>query len=363
MAESQVAFHYTAASIAALRASISEPRFKPYLYEAGRNEGYAIALYLYNARLSKAFLYPLHMAEVTLRNAIVDALVLKFGPAWPSNAGFLGMLTQGGLDTLEKARTRVVRDKGRNFPVSQLVATLTFDFWSNLFRQDYDVPFWQEYLPTVLPHLPPGGGRHEAQLRVRDINQFRNRIAHHEPVIRADTTKMHKGIVDLVAARCPETALWMKHHSTLHAVIRTRPRNAGPTCQTIADICDPAVVPVREDVSLAVALNALPPAAVAFVVYDAAGLPTHGVRHDDVLRFVVGRAQDQSGLVDLNDHVMADVVAGMPAKSCAFLDAGTPLRDGVDTLCKAGVRMMMVTETRAAGVTVRGVVVRSHRRY
>lgn len=197
MAESQVAYPYDPAGIAALRASISAPRFGPYLSMAGRDERYALALYLYNARLAKSFLYPLHMAEVTLRNAIVDALATEFGPDWPSDGAFRAMLTPGGTATLDKARERVTADKGPNFPVSQLVATLTFDFWSNLFRPHYYLPFWQRHLRTVLPHLPAGEGRHEAQARVREINRFRNRIAHHEPILKADATATHKGILDL----------------------------------------------------------------------------------------------------------------------------------------------------------------------
>lgn len=362
MAESQVAYPYDPAGIAALRASLSAPRFGPYLSMAGRDERYALALYLYNARLAKSFLYPLHMAEVTLRNAVVDALAVEFGADWPSDAGFLGMLTPGGSATVAKARERVTADKGPNFPVSQLVATLTFDFWSNLFRPDYYLPFWQRHLRAVLPHLPDGEGRHEAQARVREVNRFRNRIAHHEPILKADATAMHKGIIDLVATRCPTTAAWLRHHSTLHGVIRGRPRNAGASGQAVGEICDPAFAPVAAGASLATALAAFPPAALAFVVHDAEGRPTLGIRPDDVLRFVAARAAELEGMVDLNAHTVADVAAAVPPRSCVILDRDDPLHRAVDILRRDGVRMVLVTETRTA-VAPKGVLLRAHRRY
>src|SRR5690606_39563904 len=68
--ESQVPYPYTVEQLQAIRASISEPRFATYLKKGGNHQEYALALYLYNARVAKAFLYPLNVAEVTLRNAV-----------------------------------------------------------------------------------------------------------------------------------------------------------------------------------------------------------------------------------------------------------------------------------------------------
>ncbi len=69
MAESQVPYNYKDTG-ADLINTLSETRFRPYLVSAGRDQDYAFALYLYNARMAKAFLYPLHILEITLRNRI-----------------------------------------------------------------------------------------------------------------------------------------------------------------------------------------------------------------------------------------------------------------------------------------------------
>lgn len=47
-----------------------------------------MAMYLYNASAAKAFLFPLNVTEVMLRNAIDDILVAKFGVSWHQDANF-----------------------------------------------------------------------------------------------------------------------------------------------------------------------------------------------------------------------------------------------------------------------------------
>src|SRR5690606_2657146 len=122
--ESHVPYPYTVEQLQAIRASISEPRFATYLKKGGNHQEYALALYLYNARVAKAFLYPLNVAEVTLRNAVDEILVATFHDHWHQEAGFRDQtLTPEGLVTLDKAIQRA----GQNAPRDQVVATLTFD--------------------------------------------------------------------------------------------------------------------------------------------------------------------------------------------------------------------------------------------
>ena len=129
MAESQVPFAYLPERLRAIRASISEPRFATYMAKGGNHEEYAFALYLYNARLAKAFLYPLNIVEVTLRNAIDQMLIRRFGDDWPENPSFRqGILSPDGLSALDKGIQRAGAGARRD----QVVATLTFDFWGRV---------------------------------------------------------------------------------------------------------------------------------------------------------------------------------------------------------------------------------------
>ena len=86
MGECQVPYTYDAETINALKASLSQPRFSTYLAKAGGDAHFAIELYLYNVRLAKAFLFPLGITEVVLRNAIDTVLMQSYGPRWHKNA-------------------------------------------------------------------------------------------------------------------------------------------------------------------------------------------------------------------------------------------------------------------------------------
>ena len=99
--------------------------------QAGFEAQYAFALYLFNARMAKAFLFPLHMVEIVLRNGIDEVLDAMFGAQWHLDPTFRGLLMPGGFDALQKAIERVVADKGPNPPRGQDSRDPnTFDFWS-----------------------------------------------------------------------------------------------------------------------------------------------------------------------------------------------------------------------------------------
>ena len=193
MAESQVPYPYDAATIASLKASLSEPRFATYLKKASEDATFAFALYLYNSRLAKSFLFPLSVAEVTLRNAVDGVLLQMFGAAWHQDANFRdNVLTPESLGALEKAIERA-----RSNERGKVIAELTFDFWSNLFRNEY-ADLWRTKANIAFPGLAHGEGRHEIQVLVREINRLRNRVAHHEPILDMNVPDLHSKIIKLV---------------------------------------------------------------------------------------------------------------------------------------------------------------------
>ena len=79
MAESQAHFVYDAQTLAGLDATLSASRLKSYLKATNQDREMAIKMYLWNARMAKAFLFPLQVAEVTTRNAIHSSLSRLFG--------------------------------------------------------------------------------------------------------------------------------------------------------------------------------------------------------------------------------------------------------------------------------------------
>ncbi|GJD30991.1 hypothetical protein PMNALOAF_2243 [Methylobacterium adhaesivum] len=362
MAESQVPFPYTPAEMAAIRASVSADRFATYLKEAKGNERYAVELYLYNARLAKAFLYPLHVTEVTLRNAIDDMLVALHGPDWPTNAGFRTILTPESLTSLDRARSRA-REKQPNPPRGQVVATLTFDFWSNLFRHDYDRSLWQVNLPRVLTNAPKGTTRAGVQVLVRDINHLRNRIAHHEPLLHQPVRARHAEIVDLTGLISPVMSRWLKHFSTVAAVTRNKP---GPNLvgQTVLSRCDPNFQPVRPEDTLRDVLAAYKADLPSLVCVDADGCPISLLSAADLLAYTASEAAAQGGIIDFNDHTVGSVLdAGTLKGRWVQLAGDAPLAELVDALKAPAVRGVVSVDTVAGRTVPRGVLLRAHRRY
>ncbi len=358
MAESQVPFPYLPAQLQAIRASISEPRFASYLTKGGNHEEYAMALYLYNARVAKAFLYPLNVAEVTLRNAIDGILVGRFGTNWHQAAAFRNQtLTVNGLATLDKAIQRA----GANAARDQIVATLTFDFWSNLFRPEYGA-LWRTNVNIAFPNLKHGETRHEIQNLVKPINVFRNRVAHHEPVLDLNVTDIHAKIVRLIELRCADTAAWMKHHSTLSSIVRSRPRRDGTNANTLAAKLDPAFVPVKPETGLNELAELLDDKRQAIVCLDDEGRPTAALTVVDAIRFISECSKELGGMIDLKDHTISDLIkAANAADRWTQIDDATPLALAVKELQKPRIQILVGIEAVSGKAT--GALLRAHRRY
>ncbi|TPJ12254.1 Abi family protein [Mesorhizobium sp. B2-7-3] len=358
MAESQVPYPYLPPQLQAIRASISEPRFATYLTKGGNHEEYAMALYLYNARVAKAFLYPLNVAEVTLRNAVDGILVAKFGSTWHQDATFREQtLSADGLATLDKAIQRAGANAARN----QVIATLTFDFWSNLFRSEYGA-LWRTTVNIAFPHLKHGESRQEIQNLVRPINAFRNRVAHHEPVLDMNVTDIHAKIVRLVELRCAETAAWMKHHSTLGAVVRSRPRRDGSATNTLASKLDAAFVPVTPETGLSELIDLVEEKPQPILCLDEDGRPTAAFTVLDAIRFISQRAKDLDGLIALHDHRVADLIAATNVTGrWVQMDEASPVALAVKELQKPRIQILVGIDGATGKAT--GAILRAHRRY
>jgi hypothetical protein len=102
----------TKAQIAEIHWALSPARIATYAAAAGcqgPDDPAALDLYLWNAQVSAAFLTPLHLCEVTLRNAVDDALSAKYGQAWPWSSAFEQSLpvTSVGYSAIRQLRNRI----------------------------------------------------------------------------------------------------------------------------------------------------------------------------------------------------------------------------------------------------------------
>lgn len=357
MAESQVPYPNLPAQIAAIRGSLSEPRFATYLQKGGGNEAYAIALYLYNARVAKAFMFPLGVVEITLRNAIDALLVTQHGATWHLDAGFRDIvLMPEGLSTLDKAIQRVGAGAARG----RVVAELTFDFWSNLFRPNYG-DLWRTGLNVVFPNLTKTTTRHDIQTMARSINQFRNRVAHHEPVLDLNVTDVYANIVELVSLRCNETAAWLKHHSTLSSIIRTRPRGAAAGFVSLGSRLAPDFIAVTEATTLEDVAAQFNRKCQVAVCFDGNGTIVAAFGPLDLVCFLADDSKANGGMTAPREQTVGALLPAINvAAGWTALPAEGPVAAAVEQL--TGKAINIVVGTDATGVVV-GVITRTLRRY
>ena len=160
------------------------------------------------------------VCEVVIRNSVDDALSAAHGKQWPWNKGFYLNLNTRGREALEKAR------KGQP-TTGKVIAEFSFGFWENMFVSSFDADLWNIHLKVVLPNLPVESTVQQARADVRQklgrLRRLRNRIAHHEPLLKIDTPACLQDAHDLISYRCVDTAAWIAQTNDIAALVALRP--------------------------------------------------------------------------------------------------------------------------------------------
>lgn len=170
------------------------------------SEEITLKLYEWNAKLSGHFLFPLHIYEVMLRNAISDAISQRYGVDWPINRVF-----QNSLPKKEKADLlNLVTPRYEG--LGKVVPELNLYWFESMLTKRHEARIWKPYGRTIFPNASIDA----VDLRVRlnqeckQIRKLRNRIAHHEPIFnQANIQKIFGHIQTAVAFRCTTTEAWL----------------------------------------------------------------------------------------------------------------------------------------------------------
>lgn len=230
----------------ALDRSIAPERMGPYLSSADGDHDRARLLYLWDRELSVAFLADLAILEVALRNSMSAQLTAKWGTEWYKNHDM--PLDDRSLLALNKAWASI---NGQKTP-GKLVAQCMFGFWRGLLdkgdhagraprriRSDYEV-LWRGVLDKAFP-----GGRAQAKIDqkrwnrdfaltvVSRVNELRNRVAHHEPLIngmplpgqqtRITAVEAHKDTLRLAAMLDRDLHAFVESQSQVPALLSQKP--------------------------------------------------------------------------------------------------------------------------------------------
>lgn len=202
--------------------TLSAERMGTYMIAAGRDEGRALALYLWNARLGEAFHVALQAVEVALRNSVNSALIAEFGSHCWTNSAYLALIDHDRRADLELVTRRI---RNRKLPENngQVVAGLSLGFWVGMLQARYNPAIWSRHLRTAFPDFPHNRNRKSLAKAVSDIATLRNRISHHEPLLRRDHSEDYRLVMETLGWLCPVTRDWIKPYCRVPEIIRQKP--------------------------------------------------------------------------------------------------------------------------------------------
>jgi hypothetical protein len=204
--------------------TVSAGRWGTYLEAAGFNEDVAIRLYLWNAAVGQSFHFPLQAAEVALRNVISAAIAAEFGLVWWGEAACRNALGIERCSDIDKAAQRIRRKYGVEPHTDQIVASLMLGFWAAMLKREYNPHIWATQTEVAFPHLTAGQGIRNVSGTANQIQDLRNRIFHHEPLIGRNLSEDYASILRLLGWICPETRQWVRAHTSVPVIMRQRPR-------------------------------------------------------------------------------------------------------------------------------------------
>ena len=321
------------------------------MIKAGHRREHAIQLYLYNARLAKSLLFPLHVLEVVLRNGMDEVISSVYGDEWHLEHKFRNILSFQSNNSLQKAIDRFKKSPKKD----DLVSQLSLDFWSNLFRAEYDRYLWQTQMPQLFPNHPVTRSKFEVE--IIKINQLRNRIAHHEPILELNTSTDHHRILEIIGHRSTETKHWVKAHSTVPQMLRTKPKIGPVTGPLMGERSDTDFFRIS---SAALISDLIQSPHTFFVATNEREDDVAIFDRQDITAFVFSKQEE--GMIDLSDHHISDLVCAMRSQEKFVTFDESESVQYLSSAFKKAVRFIGVTHSCAPERIV-GIIAKAHRRY
>jgi hypothetical protein len=160
--------------------------------------------------------------EIALRNAIACELVQMATDAgagrewWEHREWF----DERSLEDIDKSIGRLER-LGRDVSHGRLVAELNLGFWRYLLDKRNDRRLWRRGLYRAFPAFT--GSRADVYKVVMDLNNLRNRIAHHEPIFGSDHAAVERSFLQLLGWICADYQEWATRKSRIGLVLTLKP--------------------------------------------------------------------------------------------------------------------------------------------
>lgn len=155
--------------------------------------------YSYNLKKAKHLYIPLSVLEVSLRNSINGLFEKFYGTGWIINEA--SFLKHKEVEKIEQAKQKL-SENGEQITKDKLVAELTLGFWTALFQSVYDDKMRMSSLKQIFPNLPPKEkmivDRKIISSKLNHIRKFRNRVFHHENIIKEEFNNIESAIHEIL---------------------------------------------------------------------------------------------------------------------------------------------------------------------
>jgi len=219
----------TTAQIHAITSTLSAARLATFDIAPGFSPGAdTLEKYSWHALTSAAFFASLHICEVAVRNGVNEALSNTYNQDWPWSQTFERSLPSP-LGNHFNPQRELLRARGR-LPIGttgQVVAELKFAFWCHMFTSRYQLRIWDNNIRRTFPNCPSAytsdQARQAMHIALDSLRKFRNRIAHHEPILSEPLPQRQASIHLLVAWRCAEVAGWHANWEIVSPIIAAKP--------------------------------------------------------------------------------------------------------------------------------------------
>jgi hypothetical protein len=151
-----------------------------YLKACTGNQLRTMQLYRYNLRLCQRFYGILNLFEVILRNAVNEHYMAYYSDSdWIVNQTGTDKILAHDKDEIKQIEADY--KKRGIYNNDKMVSALTFGFWTYLFtKKNYRKG--GKTLLKIFPNKAKGKNQADIYLDLTHIREFRNRIAHHEPI-------------------------------------------------------------------------------------------------------------------------------------------------------------------------------------
>lgn len=206
----------------ALLRVLSPQRLHTYLVAANRDPDRAIRLYLWNARVGEAFHIAIQAVEVALRNSVNLALIAEFGETWWATPGYVALLDHDRIEDLQTVRRRIA-NRQQAEDNGQIVAGLSFGFWVGMLQPRYNPGIWSKQLRAAFPHLPEDRSRKSLARMSGTIANLRNRISHHEPLLKRSLLEDYGAVMEVLGWLSPAKQRLIRPHCRVPEIVRQRP--------------------------------------------------------------------------------------------------------------------------------------------